>query len=193
MPCRHRFYDSLIPDWEIEYLFVGTFNPEWNYNNAQQADYFYGRSRNNFWCILPRVFGGESLKRVELNIKLEYIIKKKIGITDLVINIQNASRASIDDRNKLTKGFSDIVLNQYDLEFNTSNILKLIEKNKSTLKGVFLTRSTLNGINQIATEWNIIVNHCNKYSIHTDRLLTPSRGGCLSKAEIWRNKILNNN
>ncbi len=192
MPCEHRFSDQLIPDWKLEYLFVGTFNPSWNYNNAEQADYFYGRIRNNFWCILPRVFGGESLKRVELNIKLEYIIKKKIGITDLVINIQNASRENIDDRNKLTKGFSDNVLNRYILEFNTPNILKLIEYNKSTLKGVFLTRSTLNGINQIAENWREIEEYCLNNKIKTDKLRTPANygGGCAIKSIDWINKIL---
>ena len=56
MACRHRFYDKLSPDWELEYLFVGTFNPSWDFNNAEQADYFYGRNRNFFWRILPEVF-----------------------------------------------------------------------------------------------------------------------------------------
>jgi len=57
MPCEHRFLNDLIPNWELEYLFIGTFNPSWNNNNAVQADYFYGRVRNNFWCILPRSSG----------------------------------------------------------------------------------------------------------------------------------------
>jgi len=194
MPCEHRFSNQLIPDWELEYLFVGTFNPSWNYNNAVQADYFYGRIRNNFWCILPKVFGGESLKREVLNIKLEYIIKKKIGITDLVINIQDASRENIDDRNKLTKGFSDNVLNRYILEFNTTNILKLIEHNKSTLKGVFLTRSTLNGIGQIAKHWQKIEDFCIMNNIKTNKLLTPANygGGCQKKADDWEIKIYYN-
>ena len=84
MPCEHRFINELIPDWELEYLFVGTFNPSWNINNAIQADYFYGRNTNNFWCILPRVFGGENLKYSNRETKVKYIKKKKIGITDLV-------------------------------------------------------------------------------------------------------------
>ena len=53
MSCTHRFENQLIPNWEIEHLFIGTFNPSWDLNNAGQADYFYGRVRNNFWCILP--------------------------------------------------------------------------------------------------------------------------------------------
>ncbi|WP_269242724.1 hypothetical protein [Flavobacterium limnophilum] len=192
MPCEHRFLNQLLPVWELEYLFVGTFNPTWNYNNAEQADYFYGKIKNNFWCVLPRVFGEESLKREELNIKLDYIIQKKIGITDLVINIQNASRENIDDRNKLTKGFSDNVLNRYILEFNTPNILKLIENNKSTLQGVFLTRSTLNGIDKIAKNWREIEEYCLNNKIKTDKLRTPANygGGCDRKSEDWANKIL---
>ncbi|MDD2674212.1 MAG: hypothetical protein PHF81_04975 [Flavobacterium sp.] len=192
MPCKHRFFNQLIPDWKLEYLFVGTFNPSWNHNNAEQADYFYGRNRNNFWCILPLVFGGESLKRQELNIKLDYIIQNKIGITDLVSNIPNASEENKDDINKLTKGFSDNVLNRYTLEFNTPNIMKLIELNKSTLKGVFLTRSTLNGIGQIAKNWGHIEEYCLKYQIKTEKLKTPANygGGSEKKSTDWKNKIL---
>lgn len=191
MACEHRFLNRLIPDWELEYLFVGTFNPSWNHNNAEQADYFYGRIRNNFWCILPLVFGGESLKREKLKTKLDYIIQNKIGITDLVSNIPNAFIENIDDINKLTKGFSDNILNRYVLEFNTTNILKLIELNNSTLKGVFLTRSTLNGINQIAENWGEIEKYCLKYKIKTEKLLTPANygGGCERKSKDWYKKI----
>lgn len=118
-------------------------------NNAIQADYFYGRNTNNFWCILPRVFGGENLKYSNRETKVKYIKKKKIGITDLVRIVPMADINNQDHVGKLTIGFSDTVLNQFNLEFNTSEIIKLIDLNKKRLKGVYLTRSTLNGINQI--------------------------------------------
>lgn len=43
MPCPHRFLglhltDSLFPNWEVEYLFVGTFNPLWDRPDANNAD-----------------------------------------------------------------------------------------------------------------------------------------------------------
>lgn len=191
MACKHRFIEQLFPDWELEYLFVGTFNPSWNFNNASQADYFYGRSRNNFWCILPKVFGGESLKNNTLQHKLSYIKHKKIGITDIVKTVINADEQKQQDIKNLTSGFSDNILNRYELEFNTESIKTLIEKNSKTLKGVYLTRSTLNGINQIANQWYEIVTFCKNHSIATHTLKTPANygGGCQLKAEDWRNKI----
>lgn len=190
MPCNHRFLKELNPDWEINYLFVGTFNPEWNYNNAHEADYFYGRSRNNFWCILPRVFGEESLKEQSKEEKIKFLKRNKIGITDLISCINNANEKNDGDIKKITEHFSDHILNKYDLEFNVQNIIKTIENNP--IKGVFLTRSTLNGIGNIAREWQKIVDYCMDKKIHCERLMTPApyRGGCERKVDLWKNKII---
>ncbi len=49
MGCRHRLENQLIPNWELEYLFVGTFNPSWNYNNAEQADFFLWKRKEIFF------------------------------------------------------------------------------------------------------------------------------------------------
>ena len=191
MACRHRFYDKLSPDWELEYLFVGTFNPSWDFNNAEQADYFYGRNRNFVWRIVPEVFKNESLKNNHLIDKIEYLRKNKIGLTDLIISVENANESSKVDVDNLTIGFSDNVLNNYILEFNTENIINLITKNSKTIKGVFLTRSTLNNINQIRDEWAEIERFCLKNKINTNRLLTPARNYSVRKVIDWQNKILN--
>lgn len=192
MSCPHRFENQLIPDWKIEHLFVGTFNPGWDFNNAVQADYFYGRQRNNFWCILPNVFGGNNLKNKNLTTKLDYIQTKRIGITDLVVKVINADINNPTDVANLTTKFSDRTLNEYQLMFNTENIKNLISNNLKTIKGVYLTRSTLNGINQIAANWLEIEKFCKINSIYTGRLLTPANygGGCLLKAKDWTEKIL---
>ena len=192
MPCPHRFENQLIPNWEIEHLFIGTFNPSWNLNNAVQADYFYGRIRNNFWCILPIVFGGDNLKYENLEAKLNYIQANKIGITDLIKQVINADIENPHDVLNLTTRFSDNVLNNYELEFNNEAIKKLILRNLNTIKGVYLTRSTLNGINQIANSWTEIEIFCIQNNIHTGRLRTPANygGGCILKSIDWTNKIL---
>ena len=192
MSCTHRFENQLIPNWEIEHLFIGTFNPSWDLNNAVQADYFYGRVRNNFWCILPRVFGGDNLKHCDLARKLEYIQHHKIGITDLIKKVINAEITNETDISRLTTGFSDNVLNDYQLEFNLENIKNLISRNIKIIKGVYLTRSTLNGINQIADGWNDIEKFCKKNNIHTEKLRTPANygGGCIVKSNDWSDKIL---
>ncbi len=39
MDCKHRFINELLPNWKIKYLFINTFNPEWNnINNNAPAD-----------------------------------------------------------------------------------------------------------------------------------------------------------
>ena len=80
MACSHRFLNELIPDWEIEYLFVGTFNPEWDSPNGNNANYFYGRSTNDFWYILPQAFGGKNLmdKRSQKETLKDFLKNKKI-------------------------------------------------------------------------------------------------------------------
>jgi len=60
MACDHKFIEDLTiqyADWTVRTLFVGTFNPGWTEcNNA--AQWFYGRKRNEFWCILPKIHEG---------------------------------------------------------------------------------------------------------------------------------------
>ena len=192
MSCTHRFENQLIPNWEIEHLFIGTFNPSWDLNNAVQADYFYGRIRNNFWCILPIIFGGDNLKHSNLAAKLDYIKTNKIGITDLITKVTDAEFGNVIDELNLTTGFSDNVLNSYQLESNIENIKKLIMRNIKTIKGVYLTRSNLNGINQITNSWNEIEKFCKENNIHNEKLKTPANhgGGSVLKSNDWLNKIL---
>lgn len=62
---QHRFLDHQInPDTET--LIIGTFNPDAADNNA---DFFYGRSRNYLWRLLPLAYGETDLK--------EHLNKKK--------------------------------------------------------------------------------------------------------------------
>ena len=58
---------------------------------------------------------------------------------------------------------------------------------------MYLTRSTLNNINQIANNWLEIENHCNINEIHWGKLLTPARNFSERKVIDWQNKILINN
>jgi hypothetical protein len=190
MPCNHRFINELLPQWRIEYLFIGTFNPCWDFNNASQADFFYGRTRNHFWKLLPDVFGGESLKHNSKEQKISYLENNNIGLTDLISGVLNADKDTQEDINNLTMNFSDNILNTYELEFNTQNIIRLIDRNITSLRGVYLTRSTLNNINQIRNAWLEIENHCSVNNINTNRLLTPARNYTNRKVQDWQSKII---
>ncbi len=55
---KHRFQSHSIHP-ATETLIVGTFNPE---AEANEADFFYGRSRNFLWRLLPTALGSEDLK-----------------------------------------------------------------------------------------------------------------------------------
>lgn len=192
MGCEHRFLKELIPSWKIEYLFVGTFNPKWTDNNSD-AIYFYGRKRNNFWEILPNIFGGKSLKGCQDKAELvQYIQEKNIGVTDLITKVVNVDENNHEDRDKLTRGFSDALLNKFELEFSTNQILGLIEKNKATLKGVYFTRSSSGGISKIWKEWEKVESFCNANSITSHALITPSnyRGGAERKTKLWKEFIV---
>lgn len=190
MGCKHRFFDELIPTWEIKDLFIGTFNPSWN-SDSSSALYFYGRKRNNFWDILPNIFGGESLKKSSKDVFVNYLKEHNIGLTDLVTNVVNADENNSLDKDNLTKVFSDATLNKYELEFATDIIKEFILRNKSTLKGVYFTRSTDSGIKTIWKEWLAIEALCNENSIDTCALMTPAnyRGGAVLKTKLWLEKI----
>lgn len=185
MACDHRFLNLLNPVGKFKYLFIGTFNPSWNFGNADQADYFYGRGRNYFWTILPAVFNQPDLKNSPFGVKLDFLQNFEIGITDLVRTVQNADINNPIDVANLTNGFSDEVLSTYELSFNTNVILDFINNNSETLQGVFLTRSTLNGIHQIAAEWSLVQQNCLECGINCEKLITPSRFVNQQKIDSW--------
>ena len=177
MSCKHRFYDILIPDVnDLKYIFVGTFNPSWN-SEDNNAEYFYGRSTNNFWCIMPHALGDPCLINGTVSDWKNYCKTKKICITDLIKEISNVSENKKEDKDLITKGFSDSNLNKCDLIFNIPEINKLITKNRTTLEGVFFTRKTKNGILNIWSEWEEVKKHCESEKIYSNELITPSPYG----------------
>lgn len=193
----HRFFkEDQIPDWDVEYLFVGTFNPEWNRKDQNNANYFYGRYTNDFWYIMPQVFYKDNLmdkKYREDKIFLKSFLKEnKIGITDLILKIENVDEFNIIHNNDILS-FKDKKLEKYDLKFNTENILKIIDQNK--LKGVFFTRK-IQEKSIICQNWITIKNYCISKSINAGELITPSRGyrrngfNREKKLETWKSVII---
>ncbi len=196
MACKHRFINELNPEWGIEYLFIGTFNPEWN-NDNNNAYYFYGRYTNDFWYIMPQVFGKNSLMEKKYRTNKEYLKnflkENKIGLTDLILEIKN-----VNENNPIHKkdvlSFKDKKIENYDIDFNINNIKKIIDSNKN-LKGVYFTRNIENQ-SKICDEWLKIKDYCIRKNIHTSELITPSRGyrsngyNRNKKLEDWRKIVL---
>lgn len=98
MACKHKFYNDLNPilDFEPETLIVGTFNPE--FPSTNKAEWFYGRIKNNFWYVLPKVYGDESLRGKSPKEWKQFCKKRKIIITDLIASIDDADRTNEEHR-----------------------------------------------------------------------------------------------
>lgn len=188
---EHRFIKELIPKEEqLKFLFVGTFNPEIEGNDAK---YFYGRETNYFWCILPHAFEEHCLIDKDVDDWRKFCSSKNIGITDLIESLENAEPKDFD----AVKSYSDIELEKFKLNFITDEIIEVINANRKTLKGIFFTRSSNQQINKIWGEWEKIVLHCDKLNkenelkIQCNALLSPSLQGSTIRYTIekWKTAI----
>ncbi len=191
MPCKHRFYSELIPKMmDAEYLFVGTFNPEWKNPNGNNASWFYGRETNLFWCICPHAFNERCLIDKGEKEWREFCSKNKIVITDLVSEITNVDSNSPEDV-KAINSFSDAALDKMQFVSNAQHIIKYIKSGNHNLKGVFLTRKTDRGIPNLWREWQSIVEECTRQGIHSAALQTPSLYLTSIPGAIreWKNEI----
>jgi hypothetical protein len=180
MPCTHRFVNyhcnGLFPDWEIKFLFIGTFNPHWN-KSRNNADYFYGRSKY-FWVILPRFFEEESLMNSNAEQKISFSKKHGIGFTDLILKIDNANLNNPTHKEKiLSFKDRDLLYFRENLIFNTPNINCFIDEHKS-LERVYFTLLG-NNAGLISTAISTIEQHCltKKTQTPTHRLHTHTGQG----------------
>ena len=83
MRINHQFLDNdfFFPNWEIDTLVLGTFNPEC----GEKTDYFYGRSKNRFWRAIEVITGNENYYFLNSLIrKKKIMIEKKFGCIDIV-------------------------------------------------------------------------------------------------------------
>jgi len=110
------------PTWGINYLFVGTFNPE----GGELVNYYYGRPKNQFWKLLSIIFNDDFNPNSPDFFKK--IKKHKIGCIDMIAEIEAPENkvASITG-----EGYSDskIINTCVTRTYNTSEILKIIASN----------------------------------------------------------------
>lgn len=176
MPCNHKFQEDLTLerlDFEPTTLIVGTFNPAWPDNN--QAQWFYGRTRNNyFWDVLPAVYGEIGLRNIPVQDKpsawKQFCSQHKIAITDLIGCI-NAANQNNEQHQQFMTSYSDSDIVTHFNDFGTINVINLFQQFPS-IKSVYLTtRAQIPFFNEI---WNEIEMYCEDNDIHCRRLLTPS-------------------
>ena len=81
---EHKFKDHKINN-HTQILIIGTFNPDVFKN---EATFFYGRSRNFLWNLLPKAFNEKSLKGKDIKFKLSFMNDHKIDFVDLISEIR---------------------------------------------------------------------------------------------------------
>ncbi len=142
MPCNHKFSNDLLidyVDWEVHTLFIGTFNPCWQSCN-NNASWFYGRtSRNEFWCILPKIHENISLINGNRTIWLEFCRRNSLAITDILASLNDADEDDIEHKKSICN-FKDDELNQFE---NTITDIPRILETHLTIKQVCITRQGL--------------------------------------------------
>lgn len=167
---KHRFLDHQI-DPKTEKLIIGTFNPETEKNDA---DFFYGRSRNFLWKLLPTAFEEESLKGKPKAEKIDFIRKHKIDFIDLILEVE------VDE----VSNYKDYYLDKKVSEWR--NILTEIKK-LSNLKRVCFTRISFSDIPNMKSKIEKIRSSCEERKIKFQYLPTPARFYRADKQEIWSN------
>ncbi len=143
MPCGHKFSQDLqlqYVNWKPNTLFIGTFNPEWNECENNNAQWFYGRTqRNEFWYILPKIFGEDSLLGGNRLIWIEFCRRKNIAVTDILTSID--ADVNVLAQREIVCKFKDDEIPNFDV---TVNNIPTILDNFPTIKQICITRKTLN-------------------------------------------------
>jgi hypothetical protein len=167
---RHRFIDYR-PHPETELLIIGTFNPETPEN---PADFFYGRSRNHLWRLLPAAFGKESLKGALKEDKLRFMRMHKIDFIDLIAEVEAEPGQEANYRDD----YIDCRVQRWRAIIPELESLKKLRK-------VALSRKTFSGIPHIKRQVDSVAEYCRARGIHFQLLPTPARIYSNEKQAAW--------
>ena len=189
MACFHKFnnhelLNGLLPSWECRTLIIGTFNPENKFHTSNDANFFYQRSKNFFWDVFPLLSGVSSINKKDITRQLEHLKKYRVGITDLLISINDADETN-EEHKRLIKTVKDNDIELFnEFSWNTNQIIEYI--NDSKIEAVFFTKLGKLNINNIQEDtfeyqMRMIVRYCNLNNIYNKRLHTPSGQGLNEK------------
>lgn len=167
---KHRFISYPI-DPDTEYLIIGTFNPETEKN---KAEFFYGRSQNYLWTLLPAAFGEENLKKLPKREKEAFICKYKIRLVDLIEEV------TVDEGEEAN--YNDVYIDKRVTKWR--DIISLID-NLPYLKKVCFTRKTFAGISNIRKQIEKIQGYCESRGVGFKALPTPARFYNENKQQVW--------
>lgn len=170
----HKFREHTVSS-DTEILILGTYAPDID----DEPDFFYGRSRNYLWHLLPICWGLGSLKDASLESKQKFMKAHKIDFADLIdaINIPE------DEENNTDDAFIDSHVHQW------KDIISLIDS-LTQLKAVYFKRKTFNGIPNQRSQVALVADHCKKNGIRLCKLETPARHFSVEKQQQWIDTII---
>ena len=182
MPCSHKFIDEeneLLPQWNSSTLIIGTFNPQNEFCPNNVAGFYYQRPRNYFWRVLPLIAGENSIENNNTAEQLDFLHKHKIGITDILVSINDAEENNEEHINLIsTVKDNDIELFN-EFTWNTQNIIQYIIENNCS--HIYFTRlgnpDAMVNFNSFEHQMRIIEDYCNENNIYTNRLHSPTGMG----------------
>jgi len=181
---NRKFY---FPKWELDYLFIGTFNPEF----GEDVPYYYGRSRNNFWKIISKIFKTTIAPYDDDFFKK--LIEIKLGCVDLVDSVTYDKVLYHDKING--KGYDDKILfkkkNNIKKNYNTIEIVNLIKKNN--LSKVYITNKGGVFLKEQKEELELIKNNCDVIYLPSPSPIHTNRVGIEKVISNWGVEIISNN
>ena len=166
-----------IPNWKINTLFIGTFNPEF----GEKVNYYYGRPKNRFWKLISELTG----KDIHPNDK-EFFLKiknSKIGCIDLIDNVSYLEEKHLEINGK---GYSDQIILKNDVikSYNTNIIIDLIKLNN--LNEVYITRNVKGFRKEQLIEIKKIKKFSNVIYLSSPSPINPNRNLVMND---WKTKI----
>jgi G:T/U-mismatch repair DNA glycosylase len=167
---KHKFHNHLINP-ETQILIIGTFNPDTENN---PAEFFYGRSRNFLWRLLPTAFNFNDLKGKSKADKLDFISKEKIDFVDLITSV------AIEEGNETN--YNDAYIDSRVLEWR--DILAELKRLKK-LKKVCFTRKSFSDIPEMKKKIEEVKDYCDNNGIPFEYLTTPARFYREDKQQEW--------
>ena len=201
MSCTHKFFGhlyhlggerGLLPNWKVKTLFIGTFNPEDEFKEDNKALYYYGRGRNLFWKVLSAFAGISEIDNSDLNHQLVFLKKNEIGLTDLLVRINDANSDVAEHKKKLSTVLDSEIETFNSFEWNTTNVIEFLKTNG--VENVYFTKQGSNRINSntntFESQIQLIENYCKENDIFSSRLHTPSGQG-LGSGKPRINKLIN--
>ena len=185
MACKHKFYgieeyNGLIPNWKCKTLIIGTFNPENKFHSRNDANFFYQRRKNYFWDILPLLSNEKSIEKKNSNKQIEYLKKYKIGLTDLLLSINDADNNCLIHKDLISTVKDEDIERFKEFSWNTDFILEFIKKSK--IQAVFFTKLGNPNKKKIKqdtfeNQMRLIEDFCISNNVFTKRLHSPTGMG----------------